>query len=775
MQNASKAYKESMKGILRNRGYIKVYIGVINSAAQKNAEAPLSKNNFTVFSDALKPFDGYEVKQIYATSEQDFSKVDGSMFFLPDEENLEYYNNGIVTDNILGEVYISFKGQTGIDIKGLTIDFGDCYPVDFTVENDSGVHAYSGNDKRYWTTEDVFYGTSYFIIRPSRMVNGNGRLRIYQFTCGIANVFTNSQVKSFTRKEYISSISDSIPSIDMSLTVENYNLYYSTDNPDSALAFMEEGQEMRVAFGYDVFDDGNIEWLPEKRAYLKKWSASDTEAKFTATDKFDYITSKYYRGLYRESGISLYDLAIDVLNDAGVTDERDYFIDPYLKKVIVRNPMPAVKHSEALQIIANAGRCALYEDNYGKIHMKSSFVPDMTASDNGHTNYSNIEKLLKDTPKKAYAICSNDFSAVDGSLYFMPDNANDWFTDTGYVSKGVYLCPVKGSIGHRLSFRLGGEKGQQMLDKDGIWSTGIEPKITIDLEASFVMFGLIIRFRNTAPQEFEIRTYNEDIPVETFTVKNSELEYVTYEEFQLFDKMEIIFTKGYPNARVVIDNILMGDVTDYVLSRNNALTDAPTAVRQSKIKNLTVVKHSYQKSTAEVKDLKTETVTVPPEGLEKTVYFTKPSYGFEISVKENDKIAAEILESSNYFCKIHLSGDSVETSVKYAISGYEYTVSDDFYIQKHNENGQEVEWDNPLIETDEQAKDIEEWLSSYYLGDVDYQIKWRGDPRTEANDLFYLDLKDRGRTLIRAYQNEIKFNGGWSGTLKARKAVMSWQ
>lgn len=775
MQNASKAYKESMKGILRNRGYIKVYIGIINSAAQKNVEAPLSKNNFTVFSDALKPFDGYEVKQIYATSEQDFSRVDGSMFFLPDEENLEYYNNGIVTENILGEVYISFKGQTGLDIKGLTIDFGDCYPVDFTVENDSGVHAYRGNDKRYWTTEDVFYGTSYFIIRPSRMVNGNGRLRIYQFTCGIANVFTNAQVKSFTRKEYISSISDSIPSIDMSLTVENYNLYYSPDNPDSALAFMEEGQEMRVAFGYDVFDDGNIEWLPEKRAYLKKWSASDTEAKFTATDKFDYITSKYYRGLYRESGISLYDLAIDVLNDAGVTDKRDYFIDPYLKKVIVRNPIPAVKHSQALQIIANAGRCALYEDNYGKIHMKSSFVPDMTASDNGHTNYSNIEKLLKDTPKKAYAICSNDFSTVDGSLYFMPDDSSDWFTDTGYVSKGVYLCPERGSIGHRLSFRLNGEKGQQMLDKDGIWSTGIEPKITIDLESSFVMFGLIIRFRNTAPQEFEIHTYNEDIPAETFTVKNPELEYVTYEEFQLFDKMEIIFTKGYPNARVVIDNILMGDVTDYVLSRNNALTDAPTAVRQSKIKNLTVVKHSYQKSTAEVKDLKTETVTVPPEGLEKTVYFTKPSYGFEISVKENDKVAAEILESSNYFCKIHLSGQSVDTSVNYAISGYEYTVSDDFYIKKHNENGQEVEWDNPLIETDEQAKDIEEWLSSYYLGDVDYQIKWRGDPRTEANDLFYLDLKDRDRTLIRAYQNEIKFNGGWSGTLKARKAVMSWQ
>lgn len=80
--------------------------------------------------------------------------------------------------------------------------------------------------------------------------------------------------------------------------------------------------------------------------------------------------------------------------------------------------------------------------------------------------------------------------------------------------------------------------------------------------------------------------------------------------------------------------------------------------------------------------------------------------------------------------------------------------------------------ENPLISTTELAKDLEEWLASYYLGDVDYQIKWRGDPRTDANDLYYMELKDRGETMIRTYQNEITFNGAWSGTMKARKAVL---
>lgn len=41
MQNASKAYKQSIKGIGRNREYIKATIGVINSEAQKSVTSLL--------------------------------------------------------------------------------------------------------------------------------------------------------------------------------------------------------------------------------------------------------------------------------------------------------------------------------------------------------------------------------------------------------------------------------------------------------------------------------------------------------------------------------------------------------------------------------------------------------------------------------------------------------------------------------------------------------------------------------------------------------------
>ena len=147
MQHVSKAYKESMKQVWRNIGYIKVYIGVINKEAQKRASAEDGRNSFTYFSDPSKPFDAYAVDHVYATAEEDFSAVDGSMYFLPEAENADFFNQGIVTRDFFGTVYVVFNFQ-GLDIKGLTIDFGECYPVDFTVENDRGVRTYTGNDKR---------------------------------------------------------------------------------------------------------------------------------------------------------------------------------------------------------------------------------------------------------------------------------------------------------------------------------------------------------------------------------------------------------------------------------------------------------------------------------------------------------------------------------------------------------------------------------------------------------------------------------------------------
>ena len=117
MQPASDEYIESMKRPFRNRGYIRGTIGIINSEAQRNAKIDDKGNSLTYFSNKIKPFSDYSVTQVYATAEEDFSKVDGSMYFLPKQNaGFTYYNNGIVTNALLGTVKITF------DILGLIFE-----------------------------------------------------------------------------------------------------------------------------------------------------------------------------------------------------------------------------------------------------------------------------------------------------------------------------------------------------------------------------------------------------------------------------------------------------------------------------------------------------------------------------------------------------------------------------------------------------------------------------------------------------------------------------
>lgn len=745
MQLATKQYIEAMELPIRNRGYIRVSIGVLNSDAQNNAEVDVSNTIVTYFSDTNKPFNGFKVNKPYATSEEDFSKVDGSMYFLPRENaGFNFYNNGIVTETLLGKIRIKFHGLIGLDIKGLTINFGEYYPTKFTIESDSGIHAYT-NDKPLFITEDSFDGTSYFIISPSEMVNGHGRLRIYEMGFGITNTFSNDKVISCSMNEFVSPISESIPSMDVSLKIDNHDLYYSVDNPESAISYLEVGQKVNVSFGYDVTGKGDIEWLADTTTYLSSWSADDTEANFGATDRFYQLNEKYYKGLYRPSGISLYDLAVDVIRDAGITDEREFYIDTYLKKIKVYNPMPVVSHAEALQIIANAGRCVLKEDRNNKIHLKSSFVPDMTAASDDKTEFSKMGDLLKNTRKDAYSMTSMDFSKVDGSVFFLPKNEN--YLNTGYVSESVSKS-------------------------DGVFEKN--PKITIKLEASFDAFGMLINFRNTAPSEFKIKIYNDEVLVDEAMFKNEDVQFVTDYQFLDFNKMEIEITKGYPNSRVAIDNILIEDVTNYELKRGINLIGNQTGTRSKKIKNINIIRTLYRASQEGFKELLSETVSFSGTS-DYVVYFSYPSYGFEVTVPDNPNVAVKIIDSSNYYLKMRFSNIQKKTELKFVVSGYEYVSDKTNYIVNHNPNGQEIAWENPLVSTSEHARDLEEWIAGYYLGYVDYDINWRGDPRVEANDLFYLELKNREKALIRSYQNGLEFNGAWSGTMKARKVVMAWQ
>ena len=731
MQVVSKAYKNSIAEKIRHRGYIKITIGVVNSDAENNRECLLSENDLAFFADNKSLFTDNSTIKAYATCENNISKVDGSMYFIP--ANPPYYNNGIVTNGFAGAVKITFKQQTNLDIKGLMIDFSDNYPTEFTVSNGDVTRSYT-LDNRYFTTEDTFDDTDYLLITATTMLNSNTRFRIYGLTCGIANTFTNNEVISYSGREFVSAITETIPSNDVDFTVDNQDEYYSPENPESALAYMEIGQEVKVQFGYDIDDLGTIEWVKPQKSFLKTWSANKREARFTATDSFYRLDGTYYRGEYKPNGISLYDLALDVIQDAGITS---YFIDSYLKDLKVNNPMPPVSYGSALQIIANASRCTLSEDRRGRISIVSDFIPEMEAYSNDAMPYSTPANVL--FPSTMYAEMSEDFSIVDGTLLFA---GTPYRTDIGYVSDVIS-------------------------DNQGYFTSN--PTLTLELEASYSPVSFGIMFTNTYATQFIMRTYADGQLVDEIQANNDSTEYVYDNRLEAFDKMVIEFTKATPNSRVFVESLVVGSRSDYVLRMNTELKDFPLAERQNKIKNISIVRQKYQEGT-ELRGIYSETVKVTPETLVHTVYFYNPVHGLVLNI-ETTGVSGSITDSSSYFAEITFSGISSETDVEYYIEGYDYTVEEQLYTVEHNERGEEKKWTNPLISSLQMAKDLEEWLANFYLGEIEYQLDWRGDPRVDADDIFYLERPNE-LVPIRGYESTMNFsNQGWSGSLKARKII----
>lgn len=745
MQSVSEAYKKSIKQLPRNRGYIRATIGIVNQEAQNTASVNASQFNTTYFSSTEHLFDGVGVSKVYATAEQNFSKIDGSMYFLPSEDSgMTYYNNGLVAQAFLGSFYFKFE-TTQLNIRGLMLNFGHSFPKTFSVEWDNGLKVYE-NTESLFVSEDVYDGVSWMRITPIEMTDGQVRFRIHEITFGVAKTFTNENVLNYSLKDYVSPISETIPSQDMTLEVDNQDLYYSVDNPDSAFAFLETGQEIKVAFGYDVTGNGDIEWLPENTCFLKTWKADDLKAVFNATDRFDYLTGYYYRGEFRPNKISLYDLAVLVFEDAGITNPDDYYLDPVLKNVMVKNPIPAVKHTEALQIIANAGRCILYQDRQKRFHMESAYMPELSAAVNEKTEYSDISELLKNIPKEAYAIQSNDFSVVDGSLFFMPSDGN--LKKVGYVSNSV-------------------------ADSYGIFDD-VNPIITITAESALTVYGLVINFRNVAPQEFVVTTYLENVQVEQQTYSNPEVDFVTKETFENFDQMKMEFTKAHPNARITIDSILFGDIAEYTLERKCDIYGHPVGERKNKVKSIGITRSVY-KENSEVKELVYEEVTMTGMTLQQTVYFGEASYDLAVST-ENENVTAKIIDQSNYMAVVEFSKVSeVSVTFNYKINGKQYTVNKFLNKTDYNVHGEEITWSNPLVSASPHAADVRDWLATHFLGDVEYEVLWRGDPRIDAGDLTYLELKNRDIALTRVFENTLNFNGAWSSTIKARKAVVSWR
>ena len=737
MQKVSDAYKASMKQTLRERGYIMLSFGLINQEAQ--AKARIENGDFSKFTNVNNIFGERTDSTTYATLEENFTRVDGSMFFLPRSDKAigGYYDTGITSKNLISDGAFSLTINLNMiptDFKGITINFGENYPVDFDIASDQGqVVEFRDNDQQEFTTEEVFANTSKLTLTFYRMKNTQSRLRIYSIRFGYGLVYYNDSVMGSTLESYVSPIGADIPQIDFSVTLKNYDKYFNVDNPSSAINFLETGQEMDVYYGYQI-PGGEIEWIKGNHLICSEWESDDYTATIRCQDVFRSMDTEYYKGLYDPDGKTYFDLAVEILNEAGLTE---YYIDPRLKSLYTKNPLPRVKHKEALQIIANACRCVLSQSREGLIQIKSNFNPLATISSNGEAPYSNVANVLNTDGKGEYASFATGYTVVDGGMFFLPRNTGNAKVNTGYVSK---------------------------VQSDGAGKFTTNPVLTITQEAICMYYGIKLEFGHALPSGIVIRTYNTGNLVDEYTVTETiEKNMVILHDFDDLDKMEIEFTgTAEPYNRIVVNHFAFGDVTNFTMTKKD-MTSSPKAIKQELVKEVIVPCYTYQKSN-HLENLVHENIDVT-EGQVVTYYMQDPSYGYYALLDEQQGLA-DVVAWGNYYVTLRYK---VTGRYTLEVQGYRWKIVEQYAIRTLNMRGKTVKWENPLVSDLTMANDLAEWIADYYAAGIEYEYSTRGNPEIDVNDIVYQENEFRDNMKVTIYRATLNFNQSFSGKITARR------
>lgn len=557
MQNVSRQYKEMMDSMIRKQGYMSVVVGIINQYAQNSAKL---NGSFAYWSNQNTPLNNKDISGRYATMEQNYLKADGSMLFLPEDNKYAQFiqNVSSTTSDILGTITINFDKE--YEIKGFTIDFDECYPTSFKLKTSKVERTYS-NDTSNFITTDTLGETSYVQIIPLEMVGGQQRLRINKVKMGVGLNFTNDDIRSSSLKEQVNSVCEELPAIDYSLTVNDFENRFNVDNTNSFINYLQVGQKIPVSVGLTLADD-TVEWLHIANVYLYDWKSQKGAMNFTGKDIFAFMTDKYTKGNTIHTR-TLYDDAEAVLSDYGFEPD-EYDIDECLKDITISNPLPEASYAQCLQLIANAGRCILYQNKEGKPCIKANFATvlnpdDLTVSSIGASAWSHPENVVKGSDY-VYADMTKNFFSTDGSMVFMPEHGDGSYLATSFVSAEV-------------------------ADDYGNFITN--PSITIELPAGYMYYSIYVDFDGNPPKEMIVHTFRNNVAVDTFKFSDLNRTNILNQEFSTFDKMTLEFTKASSNDRVLVNKVSFGDLSDYTLKKQDMMEE-PIGYKEAQSKAVSV-------------------------------------------------------------------------------------------------------------------------------------------------------------------------------------------
>ena len=377
---ASKNMIEQLKKPKRNLGFLKVKFNIVDPETNPD----LSSNSEEIFSDLdnIKETTIPQSKN-YATLEKNFWLLNDSQPIYGSEELEQTYVSSYMSDKnclfsdkacitLTSSVYLTTLGLTmvfdSIDknyAKKLKVkayrDSTMIMDKDYTLSSYSDRLIFADNEELVrWNKIEIYFIESSLPYR---------RIRVNQLLFGIMETYTDENLISAESKEKTTMINSELPTHTFKFTIDNMNKLFNPDNPQGWYRYILQQQPISYEWGYQL-DDGTIEWiLGGKMLLTGSVEVGENQVSFSTTSLINYLTKVYKKGVYNSSGRSLYDLAVDVLEDSNI-DSSQYNLWSDLKSIKTDAPLPKLEARQLLQIIATTGNCILFTNRENVINIQ---------------------------------------------------------------------------------------------------------------------------------------------------------------------------------------------------------------------------------------------------------------------------------------------------------------------------------------------------------------------------------------------------------------------
>lgn len=400
MYNVSEAYKTEMRQEVRNFSYMKIKFGVTDPDALRYGYVSATSSKLA-YSSEPDLVDEKNVSRRYGTLEPGFWLLDGSKNTFPTNAGWQgFVSTGLSNDagviSSPASITIKFKQGDYYRFFGLTFRFDvKCqeWPENVTIKSyrngtliDTQTHPVDNYEfvveSGIPAGEDTYLDT--LVLEFSKTRIPRRRFRLEGITLGVYKNINESRIINAEWSRTNDLMNTTAPIDEFNFSFYDEERFYNPENPSGIWSYLDEGQQITTQYGYEL-DDGSIEWVPGGSHYTNGAPTVDdsgvlSQVSFKAVSRIQSLNDVYEAGIYNDSGVTLYQLAVDVLTFMDLKPV-DYVLSNSLKSYSTKAPLPVLTARELLQLIANAGMCVLYVNRNNQIVFETrnnSTVQDFT-------------------------------------------------------------------------------------------------------------------------------------------------------------------------------------------------------------------------------------------------------------------------------------------------------------------------------------------------------------------------------------------------------------